>query len=167
MSYRRHIRVHKFYVAALGRAVYNFAYLEWTMVLLGETLSPGFIDAAGRRTARQIAGRFKTLVDAVPSGDLDKARLTALAHAFCDLVKRRNGLVHGRPLTASKSKAGLAGSCSDAFDGLSQDDIIAAAKSFEIAAVEAQGLLHTATAHTTPTVNLSYSNVEPHLAGER
>lgn len=89
------------YLRELGRATYNFAYLEWGIVWLTETLEPGFLKAAKKLTAGKIAERFARAVEGVPSSDGDQPELVELARKFRDIVKERDQLVHGNPYTAN------------------------------------------------------------------
>lgn len=88
------------YLRALGRAAYNFAYLEWGIVWLTETLEPGFLNEVRSLTAGQIAGRFKNTVSRVAELDSDKEALEDLSSLFEGLVEDRNRLMHGNPFTA-------------------------------------------------------------------
>ena len=88
------------YLRALGRATYNFAYLEWGVVWLTETIEQGFLDTANSLTAGQIANRFMLAVQRVPESDVDHRELTDLARRFQELVEERNRLVHANPFTA-------------------------------------------------------------------
>ncbi len=88
------------YLRALGRASYNFAYLEWGVVWLTETIDQGFLGQVSSLTAGQIARRFSDAVGTLNDGDDDKAAMLALAAVFTDLVEDRNRLMHGNPFTA-------------------------------------------------------------------
>jgi hypothetical protein len=95
------------YLRELGRATYNFAYLEWGIVWLTETLEPGFLGEAQTLTAGQIARRFSNAVEQVPVSDSDRAELLELATGFLDLVDERNRLIHGNPFTADNGEQRL------------------------------------------------------------
>ena len=88
------------YLSALGRATYNFSYLEWGVIWLTETLQPGFLQIASTMTAGNIAEEFSNVVKQLDNTDPDKARLKILARSFSDLVPVRNSLMHGNPHTA-------------------------------------------------------------------
>lgn len=88
------------YLRALGRATYNFAYLEWGVVWLTETLEPGFLKKVRKLTAGQISEYFRHVVDRLPESDPDKPALSALSSSFSTLVEDRNRLMHGNPFTA-------------------------------------------------------------------
>lgn len=142
MSYQPQIPVADTYIAALGRATYNFAYLEWGIVWLGETLNPGFLSTVYSLTAGQIAQKFESFVNDVPMNDPDQFRLVMLAGVFLDLVNRRNALIHGSPFTAVSGEQRLLYKGKNSSQEWKQDDIIDAAQLFETAAIEAVSLLH-------------------------
>jgi hypothetical protein len=85
------------YLRALGRATYNFAYLEWGIVWLTESIDFGFLNKARQLTANKIAKNFKEAVDGLSNQDPEKVALQSLAVSFIDLVKDRDGLMHGNP----------------------------------------------------------------------
>ena len=87
------------YLSALGRAAYNFSYLEWAVIWLAETLQPGFLQMASTMTAGEIVKKFAIVVEKVDETDQDKARLQILDRNFSDLVTIRNRLMHGNPHT--------------------------------------------------------------------
>jgi hypothetical protein len=129
------------YVAAFGRAMYNFAYLEWGIVWLAETIGPGYMQQE-RGTARNIGEKFSALVNQRTQNEQDHSRLKNLAATFLTLVEDRNALAHGIPHTAEGGEQRLG------YDrkGVRRDWSIAAmlkiAKDFEDAAIEANALLH-------------------------
>ena len=88
------------YLSALGRATYNFSYLEWGVIWLTEALQPGFLQMASTMTAGNIEEKFSSVVKKLDKTDPDKARLKILARNFSDLVPDRNSLMHGNPHTA-------------------------------------------------------------------
>ena len=88
------------YLRALGRAVYNFTYLEWGIVWLTETMEPGFASKVGTLTAGQIANHFANAVKQMNGADPGKKDLENLVSIFKALVDDRNRLVHGNPFTA-------------------------------------------------------------------
>lgn len=88
------------YLRALGRAAYNFAYLEWGIVWLTETIEFGFLKDVSLLTAGQIANRFDQAVGNLSDDDPNKPALMSLASAFISLVEERNRLMHGNPFAA-------------------------------------------------------------------
>ncbi|MDE4099099.1 hypothetical protein [Phaeobacter gallaeciensis] len=95
------------YLRNLGRATYNFAYLEWAIVWLAESLEPGFLNEAPTLTAGQIARRFTNAVERVPAAAPDQSRLVELATEFSKIVEERNRLIHGNPFTADNNEQRL------------------------------------------------------------
>ena len=88
------------YLSALGRATYNFSYLEWGIIWITETLQPGFLQMASTMTARNISEKFSSVVKRLDKTDPDGTRLQTLARNFRDLVPDRDRLMHGNPYTA-------------------------------------------------------------------
>ena len=88
------------YLAALGRATYNFSYLEWGVIWLAETLQPGFLQTSSTMTAGNIAQKFSSVVENLDKTAADKTKLKMLASNFTDLIALRNSLMHGNPYTA-------------------------------------------------------------------
>ena len=88
------------YLYALGRATYNFSYLEWGVIWLTETLQPRFLQMASTMTAGNVAEKFSSAVEKLDITDPDKTRLQILARNFSNLVLNRNSLMHGNPHTA-------------------------------------------------------------------
>ena len=95
------------YLTALGRATYSFAYLEWGIVWLTETLEPGFLNRAQKMTAGDIARGFVKAVEKLPDAEPDLPELRALAARFQSLVQDRNQLLHGNPFTADTGEQRL------------------------------------------------------------
>ena len=130
------------YLSALGRATYNFSYLEWGIIWLTETLQPGFLHLASSMTARSIAEKFSSAVVKLDKTDPDRARLKLLALNFSNLVPVRNSLMHGNPHTA------LGGEQRLLYDGKHgrKDWTIVSMKNFAsrtaAASIEAGELLH-------------------------
>lgn len=95
------------YLRELGRATYNFAYLEWGIIWLTETLEPGFLSIAQTLTAGIIAQRFADAVTKVPASVGDQSELENLARNFREMVVERNRLFHGNPFTAKNGEQRL------------------------------------------------------------
>jgi hypothetical protein len=128
------------YAAALGRAVYTFSYLEWSVVWLTETLSPDFLSRVGGMTAGTIAREFETLASA--STDADAGELQSLADTFSALVLERNGLVHGVPYTSAAGDQRLQHVGKSGRRDWSLEAIHSVTDKFEAAAIIATRLLH-------------------------
>ena len=97
---RERISVSDRYLRSLGRATYNFVYLEWGIVWLMETLDRGFLYQVPTLTAGQIAKQFLLKVGSLTDCETDKTDLVELASAFKNLTEDRNRLMHGNPFTA-------------------------------------------------------------------
>lgn len=128
------------YVAALGRAAYNFSYLEWGVVWLTETLSPDFLKKVGGMTAGMIAREFETLANAC--SDPDAGELQSLASKFKSLVTDRNALLHGVPFTGSDGEQRLLHIGASGRRDWTVEAIGNAGGQFEEAAIHANRLLH-------------------------
>jgi hypothetical protein len=140
-AYSFRIQVAKEYVIALGRATYNFAYLEWGIVWIGQALKPGFINEVSELTARSI-GKEVAKIIAASSGHLLFQQLSTLSAKFPELVKRRNSLMHGNPYTAEGGAQQLLYDGQHGRQEWRVQDILDAARDFEDAAIEAANLLH-------------------------
>ncbi len=95
------------YLRALGRATYNFAYLECGIVWLTETMQKDFLNQASTLTAGQIGKRFSSEVENLDDDAPDKVRLRSLACDFKQIVIDRNKLMHGNPHTAQTDEQRL------------------------------------------------------------
>jgi hypothetical protein len=90
------------YVQKVGKAIYIFAYYEWTIIWIIEKLDQGFVNEVCREkvlTSGQIAIRFKKAIKSknsqlvkVLSDELDEC-----CALFEELVVKRNALVHAHP----------------------------------------------------------------------
>ncbi len=82
------------YAAALGRAVFAFARLEWDAAWCCNKLEPGYIDNLSKKTAGNIAADLMRLASA-------NQALWDVYEASCNEFKRlvvvRNELLHGKP----------------------------------------------------------------------
>ena len=105
MQERPKIPVADEYVSALGRAAYNFSYLEWGVVWLAETLSPDFLKRVPGMTAGMIANEFQALANRC--SEPDASELQSLGSTFKSLVADRNALFHGVPYTAANDEQRL------------------------------------------------------------
>lgn len=147
MSYQFRIPVEERYLNAVGRATYNFAYLEWAIVWIAEKLNPGYVNSVRGKTAGCIAADFESAVLRQSIDPGLKNRLATLASNFKALVEQRNGLVHANPMTATGGEQRLRDSSKpkkrDAFE-FAESDILKLASEFELAAIEANEIFHSA-----------------------
>jgi hypothetical protein len=129
------------YLLALGRAFYNFTYLEWVVVWTIVELSPtGSIAVPMGRPAGTIAKALtKAIAAATPplSRDL-RHRLTEFAEAYRSAIRTRNKLLHAHPHTAPDGSQRLLAP-GQVWTTAEVDD---AAELFEDAAVLGNGIFH-------------------------
>jgi hypothetical protein len=119
------------YLLALGRAVYNFAYMEagfvWAIRRLGDRTTTGLpFHETGATMEAKFRKAVKTTKLALPAKL--RAELLDLAAEFGDAVDDRNNLLHATPFTAKGGAQRLSGK------GHRQwmtRDLYAAAKRFE------------------------------------
>ncbi len=141
-GYESRIPASEAYVRRLGRAVYNFTYLEHSIVWLGETMSPGFINSCKKSTAKIIANKFESVVESTALDNDTKQKLATLSTEFKELVKVRDKILHSRPYTTEDGEQELL------YDGrhgrmkLVPEELEVAAQGFETAAIAAGRLLH-------------------------
>ena len=94
------------YAALLGKAVYVFAYYEWTVVSILNFLRPGFVNTYARGKDFIMSGtlrvRFQEIINdpTTPFTKLAKHELQACCDEFDLQVKKRNTLIHAHPATA-------------------------------------------------------------------
>jgi hypothetical protein len=90
------------YLHALGLAMVAFARLEWNASYCCERLKPGYIATIEpqRKTAGKIARDLVEMVAAL-SDPVLQAAMAEPADELKALVEDRNGLLHGKPATAS------------------------------------------------------------------
>lgn len=134
---RLRVAVDDAYVAALGRATFVFAILEWNAVWCAEHLSPGFLNGIAKKTAGKIAVDFLALVEKITDPAL-KAGCKPPAIEFKRLVNIRNGILHGKPGTAPDGAQRLFR------DGTawSPEAIDSAADEFAACGIQLNALLH-------------------------
>jgi len=90
------------YAGLVGKAVYIFAYYEWTIIWIIEKISPGFVEAYSRgkpmtsgtvlKNLRRTVEGMKSLPESVTREDLSK-----LIAQFAALIIKRNALIHAHP----------------------------------------------------------------------
>jgi hypothetical protein len=99
---RERIQIEDEYAHALGLATYCFAICEWNAVWSAERLQPGYIATIEpmRKTAGIIARELVDLVSVIGDSNL-RAICLAPSVEFQRLVQERNGLLHGKPGTAT------------------------------------------------------------------
>ena len=100
------IPVDEEYIALLGKAVYVFAYYEWTIIWIIEFLESGFVREYSRETimtSGTVEKRLKRAIDDtnVILNDATKDELRDCLSNFSNLVIKRNALIHAHPITDS------------------------------------------------------------------
>jgi len=100
------IPVNDEYAVLVGKAVYVFAYYEWTIIWIIEFLEPGFVMKYSRErtiTSGGVKNKFQKTIDAlhtVPKG-ITKNELKECLNKFSHLIVKRNALIHAHPGTDS------------------------------------------------------------------
>lgn len=112
MTYHSRIPAEAEYLKAVGRAFYNFTYLEWVVVWTIVRLSgDGFGSVPKGQTASHIA---KALIKAIaatepPLPDKLRRDLVKFHEAYLASIARRNKLLHAHPYTAADGAQQLGG----------------------------------------------------------
>lgn len=127
------------YLRALGRATYNFAYLEWGIVWLCEKLLEGKLQEAKTKTAGGIAKDFSNLLSEHNGPTTND--LTELAASFNALVQDRNRLMHGNPYSDKNGEQQLGYDGNHGQKNWSLPDLLDFADRAASASVEAGRLL--------------------------
>ncbi len=129
------------YLQSLGRAVYNFTYLEWGIVwTIAKLSSDGFASVPRGETARAIAKALTNAIDTTNpklSASL-RIRLVKLDEQFRKAISERNKLFHAHPYTAKDGSQQLGGG------GLEWpiENIRSASIRFEELAIECNAIFH-------------------------
>lgn len=94
------------YAALVGKAVYVFAYFEWTIMWVIELLENGFISEYCRgnpMASGKVAKYFREVIDnpATSFAKVSKQELNDCLNRFSDLIVQRNALIHAHPCTNS------------------------------------------------------------------
>lgn len=101
------IPVNDEYAALVGKAVYIFAYYEWTIIYIIECLESGFVEIYSRgkpMTSGMVLNKLKQVVSnltVLPSG-ITHVELDLCINNFSDLIVKRNALIHAHPCTDSE-----------------------------------------------------------------
>ena len=130
------------YLRALGRAAYNFAYLEWGIIWLTKTLQPSFLQDASSKTAGQIAKCFSKAAERLDDTQSSKFRLRKLASDFAEIVDDRNSLMHGKPHTDQTGEQRLLYTGRHGRQDWTIELMTEFSSRLEAAAIEAGDLLH-------------------------
>ncbi len=92
------------YVALVGKAVYVFAYYEWTIIYIIEYLQSGFVHKYSRGRPLTSGGVRQELQDTINNqqrsfSKVSAAELQACCDEFSALIVKRNALIHAHPIT--------------------------------------------------------------------
>jgi len=103
---RTRVPVDEDHAARLGKAVYVFAYYEWTVVSILNFLCPGFANTHTKGKDFIISGtlrvRFQKVINEPTTSftKVAKHELQACCDEFDLQVKKRNTLIHAHPAIA-------------------------------------------------------------------
>jgi len=98
------IPVNDDYAALVGKAVYVFAYYEWTIIWITEHLSAGFVQEYSREsvmTSGRVKMKFEDAIqnlESMPEG-VTEEELVECKELFSQLIDKRNALIHAHPCT--------------------------------------------------------------------
>ena len=101
------------YAALVGKAVYVFAYYEWTIIYVIEYLQNGFVQKYSRG-ASMTSGKVRQVLQSTISSPLvsftkvSQTDLQACCDEFEKLIVKRNSLIHAHPITDSDGSQILA-----------------------------------------------------------
>jgi hypothetical protein len=141
MTYAPRIPVDPNYVQALGRAFYNFTYLEWGIIWRIVKLSDdGFTSVPTGKSASSIATALLRAVAKTTPPLSETLRKSLVKHheKYLAAIRVRNKLLHGHPYTAPDGSQQIGGGGHE----WTTDKIDEAAKSFEDIAIEGNAIFH-------------------------
>jgi hypothetical protein len=101
------------YVALVGKAVYVFAYYEWTIIYVIDYLKSGFVtkySRSGSMTSGNVRQELQNTIDSqfVSFAKVSQAEMQACSDEFEKLIVKRNALIHAHPITDSDGSQILA-----------------------------------------------------------
>ena len=101
------------YAALVGKAVYVFAYYEWTIIYAIEYLRRGFVSKYSRGASMTSGNVRQVLQDTINNphvsfSKVSKQELQACCDEFESLIVKRNALMHAHPITDSDGSQILA-----------------------------------------------------------
>ena len=100
------ISVDDLYAAHVGKAVYVFAYYEWTIIWIIERLHCGFLSRYSHgkpMTSGDVQREFQCVINnhATDFSKISKPELQVCCDEFARLIIKRNALIHAHPCTDS------------------------------------------------------------------
>ena len=149
MSYQSRIPADPDYLSRLGRAFYNFTYLEWVVVWTIVKLSAdGFGSVPQGKSAFYIAKALITAIATTSPALPDELRrdLVRFHESYLVAIARRNKLLHAHPYTAAGGAQQLGGGGVD----WPPQEVDEAAKLFEEVAIAGNAIFHGALAKVRP-----------------
>ncbi|MES2398527.1 MAG: hypothetical protein V4573_00970 [Pseudomonadota bacterium] len=92
------------YVALVGKAVYVFAYYEWTLIYIIEYLRSGFVGEYSRGkplTSGNVKDELQKTINSLSTSfhKVPVSNLQAVCDDFDKLIVKRNALIHAHPIT--------------------------------------------------------------------
>ncbi len=149
VTYEPRIPADPAYVQAIGRAFYNFTYLEWVVVWTIVKLSrDGFGSVPQREPASKIAAALIKAIQntSPPLPSPLRKRLVKFHGLYVSAIRTRNKLLHSHPYTAPGGLQQLGGG------GLEWpiEAVDEAAKDYEDAAIEGISIFHGELARVRP-----------------
>ena len=101
------------YAALVGKAVYVFAYYEWTIIWIIEHLEAGFVSSYSRGNPMTSGGVQKRLHGVINNpltnfAKISRQELQACCDTFGSLIVKRNALIHAHPRTDTEGAQILA-----------------------------------------------------------
>lgn len=101
------------YVALVGKAVYVFAYYEWSIIYIMEYLRSGFVSLYSRgspMTSGAVRQELQATINSPQTSfaKVSQAELQACCDNFEQLIVKRNALIHAHPVTDSDGSQVLA-----------------------------------------------------------
>lgn len=101
------------YAALVGKAIYVFAYYEWTIIYIINYLQAGFVHRYSRgkpMMSGNVKQEFQSTIDNLGASSvrISAAELQACCDDFDRLITKRNALIHAHPCTDSDGSQILA-----------------------------------------------------------
>jgi hypothetical protein len=92
------------YAALVGKAVYIFAYYEWTIIYIIDHLQSGFVgkySRGGSMTSGNVRQELQNTINSphVSFAKVSKVELQTCCDQFEELIVKRNALIHAHPIT--------------------------------------------------------------------
>jgi hypothetical protein len=94
------------YAALVGKAVYIFAYYEWAVIYVIDSLRSGFVGQYSRGGSMTSGNVRQTLQETIDNpqtsfSKVSRSELQTCCDEFGALVVKRNALIHAHPITDS------------------------------------------------------------------